>query len=379
MEERKLDNPEDIVAQAILLAERGRQFPGAIYASAAVHQLELDRIFRADWQMVGRVENFELAGDYEVYKIAGESILVTRGTDGELRAFHNLCLHRGAEIAHGKGNARRFLCPYHSWCYRNDGALIGVPMKDDFKDFDPSGQKLAPVKLETWGGFLFVNLDGDARPLAETYGEILNRCTFIRAENLRMAWKFELEVDCNWKLVVENLYDVYHLNVVHANSFARDFDPRDFRLHTMSGGMFFGDYRSQSIAGPDGKTLFRSIDWLPGDEHMAFGAQVLPTLTLIGRHDAIYALVAEPIGHDRCRLTTYMLMPGDWFGEVDFQVKVDKYKDFMKLILAEDLALLASLQVGLSSRAYVPGPVSVLESPVLHLTRDILTRISSKS
>jgi choline monooxygenase len=210
----------------------------------------------------------------------------------------------------------------------------------------------------------------------DIYGEVLRRCAFIRASDLRMAWKFALEINCNWKLVIENLYDVYHLSVVHRNSFARDFDPHKFRLQTMSGGMFFGEYRSQSVAGPDGKTLFRSIEWLPGDDKMAFGAQVLPTLTLIGRHDAIYALVAEPLGCEKCRLTTYMLMPRAWFSEPDFKPKVDRYEEFMKLILAEDLDLLASLQMGLASEAYVPGPASDLESPVLHLTKNILMRLS---
>jgi Rieske 2Fe-2S family protein len=252
-----------------------------------------------------------------------------------------------------------------------------VPLKEDFKNFGAADcNSLKAVRIETWGGFIFVNLDQSARPLLETYGDILRKCDFIRAGELRTAWRFTLEVNSNWKLLVENFYDVYHLNVVHANSFAKDFNPHDFKLQTMSGGTFFGEYRSQSLAAPDGTTLFRSIEWMPGDDKMAFGAQVLPTLTLIGRHDGVYVFVAEPLGVGKCRLTTSMLIPPAWFHEPDFKAKIDQYESFMKLILAEDLDLLASLQLGLASEAYVPGPASDLESPVLHVTRDVLLRLS---
>lgn len=370
---------QNLIADALRLAEQGRQFPGWIYTSPELHQLENKRIFRADWQMVAREEELANPGDYQVQRIAGESILITRDKDGVLQAFHNLCLHRGAEVARGFGNARSFVCPYHNWSYQLDGRLIGIPLKEDIKNFDSSDHQLVRVRLETWGGFIFINLDQNARALKDAYEEVLRRCAFIRAADLQTAWKFDLEVNCNWKLVIENLYDVYHLNVVHRNSFARDFDPHNFRLQTMSGGMFFGEYRSQSLGTPDGKTLFRSIPWFPGDDKLAFGAQILPALTLVGRHDALYALVAVPLNHERCRLTTYMLMPQDWFSEPDFKARANRYEEFMKLILAEDLDLLASLQLGAASEAYVPGPASDLESPVLHLTKNILTRLSDQT
>jgi phenylpropionate dioxygenase-like ring-hydroxylating dioxygenase large terminal subunit len=193
---------------------------------------------------------------------------------------------------------------------------------------------------------------------------------------MRAARTTVLEPNCNWKLINENVFDLYHLNVVHANSFARDFNPRDFKLHPLSGGSFYGAYRSRSLGNSAGKSRFGSISWLSGDEGSAFAAQILPTFSLLVRHDAMYALFVEPLGVERCRLTIHTLFPEEWLSQPEFDAKADEYNAFINLIFAEDIDMLAALQTGISSESYVPGPATELEAPVHYLTKDILARLA---
>jgi Rieske 2Fe-2S family protein len=367
---------QEIIAKALRLVGEGRQFPGNIYTSSELYELEKEKIFRKDWQVVGRDEHYPNPGDYKVHRIVGESVIVCRNAAGELNAFRNICAHRGAEIASGEGNTKTFRCPYHAWVYGLDGALIRLTNPQDIQGFDVKNCRLSGVRLTTWGGFVFINLSNEGPGLLEKYGDVLKECDFLRLGEMRAARTSVLEPSCNWKLINENVFDLYHLNVVHANSFARDFNPRDFKLHPRSGGSFYGAYRSRSLANSAGKSLFGSISWLPGDEGTAFAAQILPTFSLLVRHDAMYALFVEPLGVERCRLTVHTLFPKEWLTQPDFEAKADQYNQFINLIFAEDIDMLASLQTGISSDSYVPGPATELEAPVHYLTKDILTRLA---
>jgi len=193
---------------------------------------------------------------------------------------------------------------------------------------------------------------------------------------MREARTCILEPACNWKLIGENVWDIYHLGVVHGSSFARDFNPRDFDFNLLPKGAFFGNYRSQSLAAPDGKSLLGTIPWLDVDEGFAFGAQLPPSFSIVARHDAVYSIITEPTAHDKCRFIVYTLFPKDYFDRPDFEKKADQYGDFIKLIFEEDRDMLYSIQTGINSEVYDPGPATHLETAVHHVTKDILERIS---
>ena len=110
-----------------------------------------------DWLCVGRVEEFETPGDYHALRIAGEPLLICRDNDGNLNAFHNVCRHRGVEIATGQGNRRNFKCPYHAWVYDLDGRLLGAPHTREVEDFDFENCGLIAANIDCWGGYVFVN------------------------------------------------------------------------------------------------------------------------------------------------------------------------------------------------------------------------------
>ena len=207
-----------------------RHLPGYYYTSEEIFRREIDMIFMREWLCVGRVEEFEKAGDYRALRIVGESLVICRGSDGELRAFRNLCQHRGVEVAVGEGNTKRFTCRYHGWTYGTDGRLAGAPHNDEVSGFDFKNCSLPVLNIDTWGGYIFINFDSNCRSLGECLDEdgVRDFAAFLQPENTRTSDKFVFEVPCNWKFVPENLMDMYHVGVIHKTSFGAHFPVNDF-------------------------------------------------------------------------------------------------------------------------------------------------------
>ena len=141
--------------------------PPWAYTSEAFYRREVQQIWLKEWNFFGRADRIPNPGDYFAVDFVGVPILVIRGKDGEVRAFSNSCRHRGAAMLRGDGNCNAIRCPYHSWAYDYEGKLIVAPEMEQTTGFRMEDFPLVPLKLEQWAGFLFINLDPAARPLAE--------------------------------------------------------------------------------------------------------------------------------------------------------------------------------------------------------------------
>ncbi len=193
--------------------------PGRLYYSPEIYAIEKQRIFLKDWLCVGRVEEFPNPGDYRTFNILGEPVIVARNEAGVLHALGNVCAHRGVEVATGAGQVKEFMCPYHGWLYDLDGKAVATPYMREAKDFDPRSCRLPPLRLDTWAGWVFICFDPQSEPLTEFVAEFANAFGFLRQEDCVVVDKLIFEVECNWKLIVENLLDTYHAAVVHAGTF----------------------------------------------------------------------------------------------------------------------------------------------------------------
>ena len=143
----------------------GWSLPAWTYHDAEFHHLELDRIFRPSWQIVCHESDVHTPGDWHTLDYCGESVIVVRGRDAVLRAFTNVCRHRGSRLVDGAaGCAKKLVCPYHAWTYDLDGRLTGVPDSASYPTLDRDRAGLVPVDLETWRGFVFVRLEDDGGP-----------------------------------------------------------------------------------------------------------------------------------------------------------------------------------------------------------------------
>ena len=350
------------------LAE-ARHLPGYYYTSQEIFQREIDTIFMREWLCVGRIEEYANEGDYRAMRIAGEPLLICRGSDRTLRAFRNLCQHRGVEVAVGQGNTKRFVCRYHAWTYGTDGRLVGAPHSSEVDGYDFKDCRLPTVNLDTWGGYIFVNFDLACRPLAECLDQdgVREFAAFLQPENTRVSDKFEFEVPCNWKFVPENLMDMYHVGVIHKTSFGAHFPVNDFRFN-LTGRGYNAVYESLTMA-PNGVTLFGAMPWLEGkvSDKFACTTWIRPSMNIFGRHDLIQPWVAMPIDVNRTHITVYTQLPETYFDLPGFAEKNKIYADFIRLVATEDEAMLESLQTGVSSRGFTPGPTVKLERAIHHL------------
>ncbi|HMA49168.1 MAG TPA: aromatic ring-hydroxylating dioxygenase subunit alpha [Magnetospirillaceae bacterium] len=201
--------------------ERSEEFfslPGWIYRDAEFFAAEREAIFRPSWQIVCHINDVPNSGDYHTLRYLGENIVVLRGEDGKVRAFHNLCRHRAARLLDGdKGECGKLItCPYHAWSYATDGKLVGVPYRTSFAELELADFGLMPVEHETFAGFVFVRLQSGGPSVAEMMAPYAHEIEPYRFEELQPIGRVTLRPrSVNWKNVADNYSDSLHINVAH--------------------------------------------------------------------------------------------------------------------------------------------------------------------
>lgn len=200
----------------------GKTMPSSFFFDPGVFQEEKREIFFKSWHCIGHVNEFKEPGTYLTQDIFEQSVVVVSGRDGQIRAFHNVCQHRGNRLlTERRGKVPAVLrCPYHSWCYGLDGALRSAPRSDCLKDFDKTLYGLKPVRVETYASFVFVNLDDNAKSVAEMgiggqYGsaEAEMRHFLPDLDNVRLVDEVDVVVPANWKVIQENSIEGYHFDL----------------------------------------------------------------------------------------------------------------------------------------------------------------------
>jgi phenylpropionate dioxygenase-like ring-hydroxylating dioxygenase large terminal subunit len=191
--------------------------PFAWYADPEILRRERERIFRPAWQYAGHTGQLPEPGTFFTGNAGGTPVVVTRARDGEIRAFLNVCRHRGFTVAEGEGRRETLQCPYHAWTYGLDGRLRAAPRSEEEPDFPQDELGLRPLAVGTWGPFLFVNADADPEPLADALGSMPAQVAELGldVDALVHHHRWETEVEANWKIVCENFLECYHCQVAH--------------------------------------------------------------------------------------------------------------------------------------------------------------------
>jgi phenylpropionate dioxygenase-like ring-hydroxylating dioxygenase large terminal subunit len=216
---------EQLVEYASRPLEEAQALPGAYYTNEALYEYELDRIFRHDWVYVARLDEIPNPGDWHAATIGGEAIMLVRGQDGNVRALSRVCPHRFMDVLGGtesrSGRSESFICPYHSWAFDLQGGLAGAPLMNRSARFEREAGSycLREFATEVWHGFVFVNLDSEAAPLALRLGDAEEVVAPYRLEEWRyiggVRWP---ESEANWKLVMDNGRECYHHQGAHKDS-----------------------------------------------------------------------------------------------------------------------------------------------------------------
>lgn len=192
------------------------RIPPERYLSADFHRQEVEKVWKRSWQVVCREEEIPKLGDHFVYDVATLSFLVVRTGERQFKAYHNVCLHRGRRLVDHSGcGATSFRCGYHAWTWNIDGALAWYPGAWDFPDVEAGRYGLREVPLDTWGGFVFINPDPRARPLAEHMGSMPQHFASWPLERRFTLWHVQKTIACNWKVAMEAFLESYHVVQTH--------------------------------------------------------------------------------------------------------------------------------------------------------------------
>lgn len=188
--------------------------PVSRYTTKAFHDLEMERLWPKVWQMACREEHVPNVGDFHLYEIGSYSIIVVRTKDG-IKAHHNVCRHRGRKLCDQHGHAASFICPFHGFSWNTDGSLRGVTSDWDFPQIDKEDFDLTPVRAETWGGWVFINMDMDAEPLADFMGDLPEHFAVWQPEHRYVEAHVAKVMPANWKLVQEAFMEAFHVITTH--------------------------------------------------------------------------------------------------------------------------------------------------------------------
>ena len=331
---------------------RASTIPSRWYTDPAMLELERRRVFGGTWQVVGQAAAVAEPGSYLACEIAGEPIVVTRAKDGELRAFSNVCRHRGALITDGAGQASVLRCPYHAWTYALDGALVGQPEFEGVADWDRTQICLPQFRTAVWGPFIFVSLSASAPPLPEVLGAIPGEtaASGCPIEDLRLSRRRDYIIECNWKVYIDNYLEGYHLPAAHPSLF-RELDYANYRVETHR-------YYSSQIAPIRPRTTGpRRYDYDDATRNALY-YWLFPNFMLNIYPDNLSSNMIVPLGPERTLTIFEWFM---WSSEVA-QATID----FSDEIQQEDIRICESVQRGLRSRHYDRGRFSVKRENGVH-------------
>ncbi|MDH3518948.1 MAG: aromatic ring-hydroxylating dioxygenase subunit alpha [Myxococcales bacterium] len=351
---------------------------GSYYRNPEVLERELERIFFRSWVLAGREERAAHAGDYFTFELGGESVLVVRDREGALRAFYNVCRHRGARLcADASGHLQGAIrCPYHAWSYALDGALRGVPYLRGDEAFSKEAFSLYPVAVETWQGFVFLRLEPEGEALHAQLGALPERARPFPLASLRVGAREEESVAANWKILVENFMECYHCPGVHPELV--DLVPfyRTGEVDTV--GSEPPAYRegacTSTRSGTTRRPIFAALRDRPLQRYHA--ELLLPNLLLYLFPDYVCVRALWPVSATRTRIVSEWLFEPETLARADFDP--GDAVEFMNLLGGQDWRVCEAVQQGIASRAHHHGVLLPQESEVADVTRWYLERFEAE-
>jgi Rieske 2Fe-2S family protein len=352
-----------------------RTLPGAYFTSPEIFAEEREKIFARRWLCAGREQQLTAPGDYFVLDVLGESIIVLRDDAGAVSSYYNVCRHRGSRLCemasgHFEGAIR---CPYHAWTYALDGRLLGAPSSSELPDFRAADYPLHRVALARWEGFLFINLADEPEPFESAWAPLLERFSRFNLPRLAVARTIEYDVKANWKLLFQNYSECYHCGPVHP-SLAKATPPTSGE-NDLVNGPFTGGFMVMN-AGYESLTMTGRCcgvtvgDLPPEDLRRVYYYALIPNMLLSLHPDYVMFHTLWPEAADRTRVTCSWLFHQDTLADQRFDP--NDGVEFWDMTNRQDWHICERSQLGVSSRAYRPGPYSGREALPAQFDREVL-------
>jgi choline monooxygenase len=338
-----------------------------LYLDPEVLEREQERIFERTWQLAGHVSDLPQPGSYLTTSAGDQPVLVVRDDEGEVRAFRNVCRHRGSRLLAGSGQCKRAIrCRYHGWTYRLDGTLIGVPEARTIPGLDKGALGLFPARAEVVCGLIFVNLDPHAQPLGEMLGDLPARLERFNIGSLEPFSPWNGSQPVNWKIVVDNYLEGYHVPIAHPGLMRLlDYQRYEVELHE-HWVWFDAPFRPKRSDNRLERLYQRMVEPMPGmlpeDRDIWRYILIYPNTAIDIYPDQITTWKIEPDG-PRATRDTFMCYRSPHCGaRTKFAQRLNTKLN--TLVHKEDVDLVANVQAGLASRGYECGPLSQREAAV---------------
>lgn len=318
------------------------------YTEPAWYRLDREAIIARSWQWVCHVEKLREPGSYVTVDIAGRPVAVVRDREGMLRAFYNVCKHRAHELLRGEGQTSRIMCPYHAWVYKLDGQLVRAPETEALQGFDPGEICLDAVQVEEFCGFVFVNLDPAAAPLAVQSGDLGTEIGHWAPDiaDLTFGHRLSYDIRSNWKNVVDNFLECYHCPTAHKD-FCDLVDMDTYKVTT------HGIYSSHMADAGKGANSAYDVSNATVRTHAVWWLWPTTCLMRYPGRSSMIVLNIIPAGPDRT-LETY-----DFFLETPEPdpMEIDAIRYLDEVLQVEDINLVESVQRGMNTPAFSQGRI----------------------
>ena len=337
------------------------------YRDPAITELEEERIFSRSWQLVSHEAQLPNPGDYVTGRAGSQPVLVLRDEEGTLRAFRNVCRHRGSRLLTGSGQCGKAIrCLYHGWTYRTDGELIGVPEGRSIVGLDKSELGLFPARVETMCGLIFVNLDIHAQPLAEQVAGLPERLAPYGIERLQRYGEWRGTQPANWKIVLDNYNEGYHVPIAHPG-LMRLLDYKHYDVEVHDGWVWFdAPLRDKPSGNPLERAYQRIVSPMPGlgesDRRVWRYAMIYPNTTIDLYPDQVVTWRIDADGPFRARDEAF----GYRHPHAGLRTRIAQRVNnrVNTLVGKEDYELVENVQAGLETRGFELGPLSHREAAI---------------
>ncbi|MFI5236771.1 MAG: aromatic ring-hydroxylating dioxygenase subunit alpha [Ignavibacteriales bacterium] len=331
-------NKEDLVIQPI---ENADTIPASWYTSKEIYDFEISHLINSEWQYVGNFSQIPSIGDYFLFEISGKPILVVRSDDKTIKAFYNVCRHRGGPLALENGSCKLFQCKYHGWTYKLDGSLHKTPQFGPVENFNKDEFGLVPVNLDIWENLIFTMINNPSVNIQKIMSGVKDRIQPINLSDKKFYKRVHYSVNCNWKVYVDNYLEGYHLNFVHP-SLSKLLIPSEYKTEVSE---------------------FYSLQYSPLKDDANFYGEgnayyyfIFPNIMLNILPGRLQVNLVQPISIDKT-----IVIFDYFYDDIHSTLNVKKIEEDIKLsdeIQLEDIMICEKVQKGLLSGAYNKGRIS---------------------
>jgi phenylpropionate dioxygenase-like ring-hydroxylating dioxygenase large terminal subunit len=383
----------DIVETAALPLEQARTFPAAAYIDPEYYSLEREKVLKADWLCLEHVSRLKKSGDFVALDVFDEPLMIVRDAE-RIRVLSRVCAHRSIDILPVEsnepraGNKRVFVCPYHAWSYNLDGTLRGCPHMQGAAGFDKKDWRLGEFRSEIWNGFIFVNFDGKAPPLAEQYAAFDRVIAPWHVADMELVIELDWSCNFNWKVMVENFMESYHHIAAHAQTlnpfmpgettWAEPEHPHFIHAHLPYTPKLRAELQASLAGGPKmpGFPVVKGLTEAQREQWNLFLGY--PCFMFLTTHDRVIWYRLLPTGVDSCQLLTTTLVPKGALSDPGFADAIVSETQMLRTFHVEDMVVNAAVQRGLKSQKVVRGRLSHLEEPIWLLQRYDAARLQDR-